>query len=72
VKLSYLASWYHDPGENYKYVSPDGHMEGVYNKENGTIVNDLDVKGTFNFFGPQNFWDHKDADVDPYNKWGTN
>jgi hypothetical protein len=63
---------YHEPWDNYKYVSPDWHLEAVYDDETGNIVEDLSVLGTFNFFSPDDFFGHKDADVDPYRHWSTN
>lgn len=66
----FLANWYHDPWNNEKWVSPDGHLEGVYDA-NGNLVNTLEYKGTFNFFGPDKTGDHKAADVDPYYEWGN-
>lgn len=70
-RLSYIKSWYHDPWNNSKWISPDGHLEAVYNKTTGALDNSDAYKGTFNFFGPDNFGGHKAADVDPYNKWGN-
>jgi uncharacterized Zn-binding protein involved in type VI secretion len=66
----FLANWYHDPWNNEKWVSPDGHVEGVYDG-NGNLVNTLEYKGTFNFFGPDKTSEHKKTDVDPYRKWGN-
>lgn len=34
-------------------------------------MNSNSVKGTFNFFGPDQAGAHKAADVDPYFKWGN-
>lgn len=68
---TYLGAWFHDPGNNVKLVSPDGHREAVFNRNTGALDNSLDYKGTFNFFGPDQKGNHKAADVDPYNKWGN-
>lgn len=67
----YLGRYYHDPGNNYKFVSPNGHIEGIYNQKSGKLDKSKAYKGTFNFFGPDNFDGHKAADVDPYKKWGN-
>lgn len=67
---TYLGNWYHDPANNTKWVSPDGHLEGVYDAAGG-LVRSSEFKGTFNFFGPDNFSGHKAADVNPYRKWGN-
>jgi hypothetical protein len=61
----FLANMFHDPWNNEKWVSPDGHLEGVYDA-NGDLVITLKHKGTFNFFGPDNAAGHTDADVIPY------
>lgn len=71
TEMSYIKSWYHDPWNNSKWVSPDGHREAVYNKTTGALDASDAYKGTFNFFGPDNFSGHKAADVDPYRKWGN-
>ena len=66
TKLSHAKSRYHDPDNNWKYVSSDGHREGVYNKITGKLVSSDEFKGTFNFFGPDNYWGHFANDVHPY------
>ncbi len=67
-KQSFFGSLFHDPWNNSKYVSADGHREAVYD-ENGDLVHDERYRGTFNFFGPKSFFDHQKADIDPYNHW---
>jgi len=62
-----LFAKYHDPDNNYKYLSPDGHREAVYNKETGNLETDRRYKGTFNFY--DSFFDHKKADMNPYSHW---
>ncbi len=69
-KLGFWKSIFHNPIVNSKWVGPSGHMEGVYNSK-GNIVNSNSVRGTFNFFGPDQAGAHKAADVDPYFKWGN-
>ena len=70
-KLPWYKSIYHNPLENEKYVSRNGHMEGVYNKNTGLPDNDKKYMATFNFFSPSNASAHLKTDVDPYNKWGN-
>ena len=69
-KMSFWKSLFHNPIKNSKWIGPSGHMEGVYNSK-GNLVNANSVKGTFNFFGPDQAGAHKAADVDPYFKWGN-
>ena len=45
-----VASTY-NPANNDKYVSVDGHIEGVYD-ENGNLVTDPVNQGTYNFANP--------------------
>ncbi len=45
-----VASTY-NPANNDKYVSVDGHIEGVYD-ENGNLVTDSVNQGTYNFANP--------------------
>ena len=72
IKLSALKSFFHNPLKNNKYVSQDGHLEGVYDKETGESDTDNKVMATFNFFDPNTYFiEHKKADVDPYTKWGN-
>jgi len=71
TKLSFGKSLYHNPMDNNKYVSPDGHLEMVYNKDTGARVDSVEYKGTFNFFGPDNTSEHIHADVYPYAVWGN-
>lgn len=74
VKMSAIKSYFHNPWynpyKNSKYVSADGHREAVFDQD-GNLISSNDYKGTFNFFGPDNFTGHKEADVDPYSKWGN-
>lgn len=65
VKASILENAFHDPLNNTKYVSPDGHRELILNKD-GEVVTDPAFKQTFNFFSKDDAWAHKLADVDPW------
>lgn len=73
-KLSTIKSLYHnpwyDPWQNSKYVSGDGHREAVFDGQ-GNLVDSIDYKGTFNFFGPDQATSHWKADVEPYREWGN-
>ena len=72
IKLPWYKSIFHNPLKNYKYVSKDGHLEGVYDKETGESDRNQSVMATFNFFDPNTQpVEHKKADVDPYMKWGN-
>lgn len=71
VKLPWYKSLYHNPVENVKYVSINGHMEGVYNKRTGLSDNTNKYMATFNFFSPSNAYAHWKTDVEPYKKWGN-
>jgi hypothetical protein len=70
VKQSFWANLFHNPFQNTKYLSPDGHMEAVFDRK-GNLVRSDDYKGTFNFYSPSQAADHKAADVDPFFKWGN-
>lgn len=74
VQLPWYQSIYHNPWynpwEDSKFIAPDGHLEAVYDRNENPVTGN-DYKGTFNFYAPSQFWDHKGADVDPYNKWGN-
>jgi hypothetical protein len=60
-----------DPKNNNKYVSADGHQEGVYN-QNGELATDPVNEGTYNFSDPNtNAMDHFFNAVLPYYKWGN-
>lgn len=69
TKLPDYQSVYHQIGKgnetNSKYVSPDGKMEGVYDKE-GRLVTDPVNAGTYNFEPPTNSSGHTKLDVLPY------
>ena len=69
-ELGFWKSIFHNPIVNSKWVGPYGHMEGVYGPNDQIVTTDT-VKGTFNFFGPDQAAAHKAADVDPYFKWGN-
>jgi RHS repeat-associated protein len=59
-----------DPNNN-KYVSEDGHEEGVYD-ENGNLVTDSVNQGTYNKSDPQtNPIGHFVNDIFPYWVWGN-
>ena len=58
---------------NLKFVSFNGFIEAVYNKE-GILLdenNDPINMGTYNFFSPENEREHIKYDVKPYLKWGN-
>lgn len=69
-KLPFMKSIFHNPFANSKWVGPNGHLEAVYDG-NGDLVTSNSVKGTFNFFGPDNASGHTAADVKPYFEWGN-
>ena len=72
IELPWYKSIFHNPLKNDKYVSKDGHLEGVYDKETGESDRNQSVMATFNFFDPNTQpVEHKKADVDPYLKWGN-
>ena len=72
IKLPWWKSIFHNPLKNNKYVSKDGHLEGVYDKMRGLPDVDPNVMATFNFFDPNTQpTEHKKADVEPYVKWGN-
>ena len=72
IELPWYKSIFHNPLKNDKYVSKDGHLEGVYDKVTGKSDEDKSVMATFNFFDPNTQpVEHKKADVDPYLKWGN-
>ena len=72
IKLPWYKSIFHNLFKNDKYVSKDGHLEGVYDKETGESDRNQSVMATFNFFDPNTQpVEHKKADVDPYLKWGN-
>ena len=54
--MSDFDSMYHRNGpgneNNAKYISPDGHQEGVY--RGGSLVTDRINGGTYNYADPQN------------------
>ena len=50
---------------NSKYVSRDGHHEGVYDA-NGNRIDDSLNGGTYNYYGPDNAIGHGLLDVMPY------
>ena len=65
-----VASTY-NPANNDKYVSVDGHIEGVYD-ENGNLVTDSVNQGTYNFANPnKDPIGHFIKDVIPYYIWGN-
>lgn len=71
-RLPWYKSIFHNPLKNDKYVSNDGHLEGVYDRKTGDTNEEKSVMATFNFFDPNtNPYEHKKADVDPYTKWGN-
>jgi hypothetical protein len=79
TKLSEWQDGYHengtsiisDPAKNNKYVSEDGHQEGVYD-ENGNLVTDPVNEGTYNFNDPKTDWfGHIVNDMLPYYMWGN-
>ena len=64
-------SIYHQHGlgrSNRKYLSPDGAMEGVYDKD-GNLVTSAANQGTFNY--ESNDFGHLIYDVIPYWIWGN-
>ena len=72
IKLPWYKSIFHNLFKNDKYVSKDGHLEGVYDKVTGESDRNQSVMATFNFFDPNTQpVEHKKADVDPYLKWGN-
>ena len=72
IKLPWYKSIFHNPFKNNKYISVDGHLEGVYDKKTGRSDNNKYVMATFNFFDPNTQPElHKKCDVDPYIKWGN-
>ena len=72
-KLSPLKSVFHRQGRgnecNSKYVSSDGHHEGVY--KNGKRVDDPLNMGTYNYSSPDNPVGHFINDILPYYIWGN-
>ena len=50
IKLPWYKSIFHNPFKNDKYVSKDGHLEGVYDKVTGESNKDKSAMATFNFF----------------------
>ena len=71
-KLPWYKSIFHNPFKNNKYVSKDGHLEGVYDRKSGKSDRNPNVMATFNFFDPNSKpIEHKKADVDTYGKWGN-
>lgn len=63
---------YHDPTNNYKCISPDGHMEGVYSKKDKQLNTEIQFKGTFNFYSCKiSPLGHFLADMIPYYRWGN-
>jgi len=72
IKLPWYKSIFHNPFKNEKYVSKNGHMEGVYDRRTGKPDTNILVKATFNFFDPNTQPNaHRLVDVDPYLKWGN-
>ena len=72
IKLPWYKSIFHNPFKNDKYVSKDGHLEGVYDKVTGESDEDKSVMATFNFFDPNTHpLEHHKTDVEPYFKWGN-
>jgi hypothetical protein len=60
-----------DPGKNTKYVSEDGHQEGVYDQK-GNLVTDPLNEGTYNFSDPNSDpVGHFFNDMVPYYRWGN-
>lgn len=55
---------------NRKYISPDGHHEGVYDA-NGNLVTDPLNMGTYNFSPPSDKPGHLLKDIVPYVIWGN-
>ena len=79
IKMSETKDVYHEmgvastynPANNDKYVSVDGHIEGVYD-ENGNLVTDSVNQGTYNFANPnKDPIGHFIKDVIPYYIWGN-
>lgn len=79
IKMSETKDMYHElgvstdhnPVNNDKYVSIDGHIEGIYD-ENGKLVTDPVNQGTYNFADPNNEpIEHFVKDVIPYYLWGN-
>ena len=79
IKMSETKDVYHEmgvastynPANNDKYVSVDGHIEGVYD-ENGNRVTDSVNQGTYNFANPnKDPIGHFTKDVIPYYIWGN-
>lgn len=56
---------------NLKFISPDGHFEGIYNSVTGTLVSDSENMGTYNYVDPSNTIEHTIYDVNPFYKWGN-
>ena len=69
-----VPSDYHQHGvpdnSNRKVVSPDGHSEYVYDK-NDDLVEDPANKGTYNYYSPDNWFGHSLFDILPYLLWGN-
>ena len=65
--LSPAKSVYHNMngGKNQKYVSPDGHLEAVYD-QCGELVTDPYNMGTYNIYGPDDKLGHFVFDMMPY------
>ncbi|MDR2313903.1 MAG: RHS repeat-associated core domain-containing protein [Spirochaetaceae bacterium] len=60
-----------EPEKNNKYMTGDGHQEGVYD-QNGKLVTDPVNQGTYNFSDPNTDWmGHFENDMVPYYKWGN-
>jgi RHS repeat-associated protein len=57
-------------GDNIKFLSPDGHMEAVYDG-NGNIVTSPANQGTYNYGAEQISLEHFFYDVIPYWIWGN-
>ncbi len=73
-KLSDNKSVFHQQGywakNNSKYISPDGHVEGVY-RPDGTLDTSPLNQGTYNYFSPNDLFAHFTIDVVPYYIYGN-
>ena len=68
ILLDDSKAGFHNPEKNLKFVSADGHREAIYDRATGALDDRTIYKGTFNFFGPDDYDGHAAADVKPWMK----
>jgi hypothetical protein len=56
-----LPDWmnkWHDSVNNVKYLDSTGHLEAIYNRNTGVLINTGPHRGTYNLYSPIHFPDN--------------